>query len=57
MSDLTQYKLFFGDDKKDTIFGLTFSFKEGRRKWNFECGKANSLVLVKKKIPTAFDLE
>ena len=37
-------------------------FKEGSRKWNFECalfgGKANSLVLLrKKKIPTAFDRE
>ena len=36
-------------------------FKEGPRKWNFECaifcGKANSLVLLRKKIPTTFDLE
>ena len=36
-------------------------FKKGLRKWNFECarfcGKANSLVLSRKKIPTAFDLE
>ena len=37
-------------------------FKKGPRKWNFEwcaifCGKGNSSVLLRKKIPTAFDLE
>ena len=26
MSNLTQYKLFIGDDKKNTLFGVTFSF-------------------------------
>ena len=26
MSDLTQYKLSIGDDKKNTLFGVTFSF-------------------------------
>ena len=26
MSDLTQYKLFIGDEKKNTLFGVTFSF-------------------------------
>ena len=26
VSDLTQYKLFIGDDKKNTLFGVTFSF-------------------------------
>ena len=25
--NLTQYKLFIGDDKKNTISGVTFSFK------------------------------
>ena len=27
VSNLTQYKLFFGDDKKNMLFGVTFSFK------------------------------
>ena len=27
VSNLTQYKLFIGDDKKNTLFGVTFSFK------------------------------
>ena len=27
MSNLTQHKLFIGDDKKNTLFGVTFSFK------------------------------
>ena len=27
MVNLTQYKLFIGDDKKNTISGVTFSFK------------------------------
>ena len=26
MSNLTQHKLFIGDDKKNTLFGVTFSF-------------------------------
>ena len=26
VSNFTQYKLFIGDDKKNTIFGVTFSF-------------------------------
>ena len=30
MSNLTQYKLFIGDDKKNTLFGVTFSFKVNR---------------------------
>ena len=28
MSNLTQYKLFIGDDKKNTLFGVTFSFND-----------------------------
>ena len=31
VSNLTQYKLFIGDDKKNTLFGVTFSFKQLRR--------------------------
>jgi len=27
VSNSTQYKLFIGDDKKYTLFGMTFSFK------------------------------
>ena len=27
VSNLTQYKLFIGDDKKNMLFGVTFSFK------------------------------
>ena len=26
VSNLTQYKLFIGDDKKNPLFGVTFSF-------------------------------
>ena len=29
VSNFTQYKLFIGDDKKNTFFGMTFSFKKG----------------------------
>ena len=28
VSNLTQYKLFIGDDKKNTLFGVIFSFKK-----------------------------
>ena len=28
VSNLTQYKLFIGDDKKNTLFGVTFSFND-----------------------------
>ena len=31
VSNLTQYKLFIGDDKKDILFGVTFSFKLGSK--------------------------
>jgi len=32
VSNLTQYKLFIGDDKKNTISGVTFSFKKTLKK-------------------------
>ena len=30
MSNLTQYKIFIGNDKKNSISGVTFSFKNGK---------------------------
>ena len=41
VTNLTQCKLFIGDDKKNTFFGMTFSFKD------FSLIKNNKAILKK----------
>ena len=51
VSNLTQYKLFIGDDQKNTLFGVTFSFNCLEQILERIFGPRMSAVIVKTLYP------
>ena len=45
VSNLTQYRLFIGDDKKNTLFVVTFSFKRTYQDLSSEVGPVRDIDL------------